>query len=35
MEVSGSKGIFVGGASGMCRAAATKFVEKGGSAAIL
>ena len=35
MEVAGSKGIFVGGASGMCRATAEKFVEKGGSVAIL
>ena len=35
MEVSGNKGVFVGGASGMCRATAEKFVEKGGSIAIL
>ena len=35
MEISGSKGIFVGGASGMCRAAATRFREKGGDVAIL
>ena len=35
MEIQGSKGIFVGGASGMCRAAATKFAEKGGQVAIL
>ena len=35
MEIAGSKGIFVGGASGMCRATATKFKEKGGQVAIL
>ena len=35
MEISGSKGIFVGGASGMCRATAIKFAEKGGKVAIL
>lgn len=35
MEISGSKGIFVGGASGMCRATATRFVEGGGKVAIL
>lgn len=35
MEIAGSKGIFVGGASGMCRATATKFREKGGEVAIL
>ena len=35
MEISGSKGVFVGGASGMCRATATKFREKGGEVAIL
>ncbi len=35
MEISGSKAIFVGGASGMCRATAIKFAEKGGQVAIL
>ena len=35
MDISGSKAIFVGGASGMCRATATKFAERGGSLAIL
>ena len=35
MQIEGSNGIFVGGASGMCRATATKFVEKGGKLAIL
>ena len=35
MEIPGSKGVFVGGASGMCRATATKFVERGGQVAIL
>ncbi len=35
MEIAGSKGIFVGGASGMCRATATQFAEKGGQLAIL
>ena len=35
MEIPGSRGMFVGGASGMCRAAATKFAEKGGKIAIL
>lgn len=35
MEISGSKGIFVGGASGMARATAESFKEKGGSVAIL
>lgn len=35
MEISGANGIFVGGASGMCRATAEKFVEKGGKVAIL
>ncbi|MCR9262144.1 MAG: SDR family oxidoreductase [Pseudomonadaceae bacterium] len=35
MEIQGSKGIFVGGASGMCRATATQFAEKGGQVAIL
>ncbi len=35
MEIQGSKAIFVGGASGMCRATAMKFAEKGGQLAIL
>ncbi|MEM7000149.1 MAG: SDR family oxidoreductase [Pseudomonadota bacterium] len=35
MEIAGSRGVFVGGASGMCRATATKFKEKGGEVAIL
>jgi NAD(P)-dependent dehydrogenase (short-subunit alcohol dehydrogenase family) len=35
MQIEASNGIFVGGASGMCRATATKFVAKGGKAAIL
>ncbi|MEM9620856.1 MAG: SDR family oxidoreductase [Pseudomonadota bacterium] len=35
MKIEGSSGIFVGGASGMCRAAATEFVGKGGKVAIL
>lgn len=35
MQIAGSRGIFVGGASGMCRATAMQFVEKGGKAAIL
>lgn len=35
MEIAGSKGIFVGGASGMCRATATKFQAQGGQVAIL
>ncbi|MEM7078862.1 MAG: SDR family oxidoreductase [Pseudomonadota bacterium] len=35
MEIPGSNGIFIGGASGMCRATATKFKEKGGNVAIL
>ncbi len=35
MDISSSKAIFVGGASGMCRATATKFAAKGGSLAIL
>ena len=34
MEITGSRGVFVGGASGMCRATATKFKEKGGQVAI-
>jgi NAD(P)-dependent dehydrogenase (short-subunit alcohol dehydrogenase family) len=35
MQIAGSKGIFVGGASGMCRATATRFVKGGGKVAIL
>lgn len=35
MEIKGSNGIFVGGASGMCRATLIKFAEKGGKIAIL
>jgi len=35
MEISGSKGIFVGGSSGMCRASAEQFAGKGGTVAIL
>lgn len=35
MEIEGSKGIFVGGASGMCRATAEQFHAKGGSVSIL
>ena len=35
MEIQGSNGIFVGGASGMCRATATNFAGKGGKVAIL
>ncbi len=35
MQIKGSKGIMVGGASGMCRATAEMFVEKGGEVAIL
>jgi NAD(P)-dependent dehydrogenase (short-subunit alcohol dehydrogenase family) len=35
MEILGSCGVFVGGASGMCRATAMKFAEKGGKVAIL
>jgi len=35
MEISGSKAIFVGGASGMCRATAERFVKGGGTVAIL
>jgi len=35
MNIDGSKGIFIGGASGMCRATAIKFAEKGGQIAIL
>ncbi len=35
MNTAGSKGIFVGGASGMCLATATQFQQKGGQIAIL
>lgn len=35
MEINGNNGVFVGGASGMCRATATKFKEAGGNVAIL
>ena len=35
MQVEGSKGLFVGGASGMCRATAEQFRAKGGQVAIL
>ena len=35
MEISGNNAIFVGGASGMCRATAIRFAEKGGKVAIL
>ena len=35
MEIKGSNAIMVGGASGMCRATAEKFVERGGKVAIL
>ncbi len=35
MQIEGSKGIFVGGASGMCHATAQLFREKGGEIAIL
>ena len=35
MEISGNKGVFVGGASGMCRATAMEFAGKGGQVAIL
>jgi NAD(P)-dependent dehydrogenase (short-subunit alcohol dehydrogenase family) len=35
MQIEGNKGIFVGGASGMCLATAEKFVARGGRAAIL
>ncbi|NKB98137.1 MAG: SDR family oxidoreductase [Pseudomonadales bacterium] len=35
MEISGANAIFVGGASGMCRATAEQFVEKGGNVIIL
>ena len=35
MKVEGHNAIFVGGASGMAKATAERFVEKGGKAAIL
>src|SRR5512139_2814138 len=35
MQIQGSNAIMVGGASGMCRATAQKFVERGGKVAIL
>ncbi len=35
MEIKGSKGIFVGGASGMCRATAARFHAGGGAVSIL
>jgi len=35
MDIKGKKGLFIGGASGMCRATANKFHAKGGSIAIL
>ena len=35
MEIKDHNGIFVGGASGMCRATANIFKEKGGNIAIL
>ena len=35
MDIQQSKGIFVGGASGMCRATAQQFRAKGGEVAIL
>ncbi|MFK7916058.1 MAG: SDR family oxidoreductase [Pseudomonadales bacterium] len=35
MQIEGSNGIFVGGASGMCRATAEKFKAGGGSVSIL
>ena len=35
MDAAGSKGIFVGGASGMCLATAKQFRDKGGKVAIL
>lgn len=35
MDIRGSKGIFVGGASGMCYATAKEFKAKGGEVAIL
>jgi len=35
MQIQGSKAIMVGGASGMCRATAERFVARGGKVAIL
>jgi NAD(P)-dependent dehydrogenase (short-subunit alcohol dehydrogenase family) len=35
MEIENSNGIFVGGASGMCRATAARFAQRGGKVAIL
>ncbi len=35
MEIQGSNGIFVGGASGMCRATAQRFADRGGNVLIL
>ena len=35
MDIKGSKGIFVGGASGMCLATAESFVRAGGKIAVL
>ncbi|TVS16447.1 MAG: SDR family oxidoreductase [Gammaproteobacteria bacterium] len=35
MDIAGSKAIFVGGASGMCRATAEIFAQRGGKVAIL
>ena len=35
MEIQNHNGIFVGGASGMARATAEKFKERGGNVAIL
>ena len=35
MQIEGNNGIFVGGASGMCRATAEKFKARGGNIAIL
>ena len=35
MEIKGSKGIFVGGASGMCLATAESFAKGGGKVAVL
>ena len=35
MQIQGSNAIMVGGASGMCRATAERFVARGGKVAIL
>ena len=35
MQIEGSNGMFIGGASGMCRATAEKFAASGGKIAIL